>query len=100
MLGDEIGEEAADVAVGDLLVPTQQLGLDFGDGPPAVAQLTMAAPVSLMTQTVSGDSSACCPRAASNLIRTCGASRGRAESSMRAIGLVDGSRACSTARRT
>ena len=39
MLGDEIGEEAADVAVGDLLVPALQLGLDLGDGPPAVAQL-------------------------------------------------------------
>src|SRR5215475_6343100 len=51
---------------------------------------TIAAPVSLITQTVSGDSSACCPRAASNLIRTCGANRGRAESSMLAIGLVDG----------
>src|SRR5262245_28027022 len=50
---------------------------------------TMAAPVSLMTQTVSGESSACCPRAASNLIRTCCASRGRADSSMLAIGLVD-----------
>src|ERR1700754_2517452 len=51
---------------------------------------TIAAPVSLTTQTVSGDSSACWPRAASNLIRTCGARRGRMESSMRAIGLVDG----------
>src|SRR5436190_23824797 len=39
LLSDEIGEEAVDVAVGDLLVPALQLGLDFGDGPPAVAQL-------------------------------------------------------------
>src|SRR5690349_3260330 len=51
---------------------------------------TIAAPVALTTQTVSGDSSACCPRAASYLIRTCGARRGRAESSMCAISLVDG----------
>src|SRR5439155_27062094 len=39
MLGDEIDQEAAYVAVGDLVVPTLQLGLELADGPLAVAQL-------------------------------------------------------------